>query len=105
MSELKPCPFCGASCLQIVSGQPGCHYVKCESCKVTTDDTSRSRAITAWNTRADDAEIERLRRIENAARAIQQDLMNRAEWDGEAKVVVAGSGAWFRLCEALGDTK
>lgn len=36
-----------------------------------------------------------------AAIDLRDDLLNRAEWDGEAKVVVAGAGAWFRFNEAI----
>lgn len=36
-----------------------------------------------------------------AAVDLRDDLLNRAEWDGDAKVVVAGAGAWFRFNEAI----
>jgi len=36
-----------------------------------------------------------------AAIGLQKDLLQRAEWDGEAKVVCAGSGAWYRFCKAI----
>jgi hypothetical protein len=37
-----------------------------------------------------------------AAKGLQADLLNRAEWRPDAgKVVCAGNGAWFRFCEAL----
>lgn len=35
-------------------------------------------------------------------RALQIDLLNRAEWSPSAgKVVCAGNSAWFNFCEAL----
>jgi Lar family restriction alleviation protein len=49
--ELKPCPFCGSPAVQMVSGSPGCHYVRCEGCGATSNDCSRERAIALWNRR------------------------------------------------------
>lgn len=36
-----------------------------------------------------------------ASEGLKQDLLNRAEWDDDAKVVCAGAGAWFRFTTAL----
>ena len=37
-----------------------------------------------------------------AAKAIQQDLIDRAEWSPSAgKVVCAGNSAWFNFCNAI----
>jgi hypothetical protein len=32
---------------------------------------------------------------------LKQDLLNRAEWDDDAKTVCAGAGAWLRFTTAL----
>ena len=40
-----------------------------------------------------------------ASEGLKQDLLNRAEWDDDAKAVCAGSGAWFRFTEALAALK
>jgi len=48
--KLELCPFCGGPA-QIIAGAPGCYYVRCEGCSVTSDDGSRERVITKWNTR------------------------------------------------------
>lgn len=53
--ELKPCPFCGGSA-QIVSGAPGCHYVRCEGCGASGDDRGLEKAISIWNRRSTIAE-------------------------------------------------
>ena len=36
-----------------------------------------------------------------ASEGLKQDLLNRAEWDDDAKTVCAGAGAWFRFTTAL----
>lgn len=36
-----------------------------------------------------------------ASEGLKQDLLNRAEWDDDAKVVCAGAGAWSRFTTAL----
>jgi hypothetical protein len=40
-----------------------------------------------------------------ASEGLKQDLLNRAEWDDDAKAVCAGAGAWFRFTEALAALK
>ena len=49
--KLLPCPFCGGPA-QIVSGGPGCHYVRCEGCSTTGPDRLRESAIAIWNRRS-----------------------------------------------------
>ena len=59
-----------------------------------------------WDAKpATDQEIARLRKIEKAARDLEKDLIDRAEWDGDVKTVCAGNGVWFRFQEALGGMK
>jgi hypothetical protein len=36
-----------------------------------------------------------------AAKDLQADLLDRAEWDEDCKVVCVGSGAWARFCNAI----
>ena len=36
-----------------------------------------------------------------ASEGLKQDLLNRAEWDDDAKTVCAGTGAWLRFTTAL----
>lgn len=36
-----------------------------------------------------------------AAQEPKADLLERAEWDGDVRVVCAGAGAWARFCNAL----
>ena len=63
---LKPCPFCGSP---VVSVKPNIHTgflrVQCEACWAVTatsvSSTNKQTAVAAWNRRAPDAEIERLR--------------------------------------------
>ena len=117
--QLKPCPFCGGKALQIIRGSPGCEYVKCEGCKATTDDTSRLRAITAWNRRApaDDsavvevlrAENERLREALDVAWKKAHEMRNASKLVGPYPNDRAATRTWARslyhagkdLCELL----
>jgi len=36
-----------------------------------------------------------------AARGLKDDLLERAEWDGDVRVICAGAGAWARFCNTL----
>jgi Lar family restriction alleviation protein len=51
LNELAPCPFCGGA-PSLIGGGPGNHYVRCTVCHASGDDTSRDRAIAAWNRRS-----------------------------------------------------
>jgi Lar family restriction alleviation protein len=51
--ELKPCPFCGGKPYLANVEMAGCSYVVCTDCRTQSDDMSKERAITQWNTRAD----------------------------------------------------
>lgn len=63
MSELKPCPFCGGEA-ELMDGSIIC-FVHCDSCKTTGCtfvSECASQAVAAWNTRATDTELTRLKR-------------------------------------------
>ncbi len=64
MTELKPCPFCGAEGI-ITLWRNGAefmvHQPVCSRCSATIGaSTDYSDAITAWNTRAKSPEYEKL---------------------------------------------
>ena len=58
---LKPCPFCGESCVEIIKwfNAPEGHFVSCENedCLVApqTVGKTRNQAIENWNTRKEPA--------------------------------------------------
>ena len=64
---LKPCPWCGgeAGSHPDEIGSGGQHvtpyHVGCRRCRMVFSEEEEADAIAAWNTRAADAEIERLR--------------------------------------------
>lgn len=73
-SELKQCPFCSEQCATLVIDQgdkwahyePSCLEVR-TGYDLSDDAAWRAEAITAWNTRASDAEITRLTEALRAA--------------------------------------
>ena len=56
--ELKPCPFCGTTFLGV---QPSGWWVWCENCGAEgpANKHARDEAITAWNRRANEGEVEK----------------------------------------------
>lgn len=51
MEELKPCPFCGSSRVEVVGHFP---FVRCKECEAETDNyDDKEAAAEAWNTRAE----------------------------------------------------
>lgn len=68
-SELKPCPFCGwATGLSVFDGGDQPYWVECpDCCAQGSPEETKAEAITAWNTRASDAEITRLTEALRAA--------------------------------------
>lgn len=63
MSELRECPFCGGEA-ELMDGGTIC-FVYCDSCKTTGCtfvSECASQAVAAWNTRATDTELTRLKR-------------------------------------------
>ncbi len=68
MSELKPCPFCGDSSVELESGRhvaSGLGYSADVNCEcgasgareyANTEEDAKERAVAAWNRRADPPE-------------------------------------------------
>jgi hypothetical protein len=62
---------------------------------------TEDEVIAAWNTRTLDPQVTALvEALVEASKGLKQDLLNRAEWDDDAKTVCAGAGAWFRFTTA-----
>jgi len=109
---LLPCPFCGGQCAQLVIDQgdkwahyePSCLEVR-TSYNVSDNAPWRAEAIAAWNTRQPQTDALKVAALVEASEGLKQDLLNRAEWDDDAKAVCAGAGAWFRFTEALAALK
>ena len=51
MNDLKPCPLCGGSNLEVVNTPQG-YFIGCSCGCFTGEFETREDAITAWNTRA-----------------------------------------------------
>jgi hypothetical protein len=47
------------------------------------------------------ADKAKLRKVVEASEGLKRDLLHRAKWDDDAKVVCAGTSAWLRFTEAL----
>lgn len=61
--KLKACPYCGSSCVGLEDMGDGYFAVECEDCVAGgPSETSRDRAVSAWNRRHDEtpSEYERL---------------------------------------------
>lgn len=79
MSALKPCPFCGGE----ASYTPTCHIdvVQCRVCGAQGMAAmgQHEAAIAAWNRRAGDDEVEKLRvRVERLEALLRQAMDSRA---------------------------
>ncbi len=129
---LLPCPLCNAPA-DIIFNKVGGAFssgmetpqpsAECTSCKLRTpifrcDDWPSGRksgtptqkeavaAVTAlWNNRQPQTDALKVAALVEASEGLKQDLLNRAEWDDDVKVVCAGAGAWFRFTEALAALK
>ena len=71
--QLKPCPWCGDNKQSVLWSDMYGAYVECNGCKaVGPDARSYEEAVEVWNTRAADAEVERLRaQVAQAKAAIE----------------------------------
>jgi hypothetical protein len=61
-------------------------------------DRLKAQAKTIEALQADKA---KLRKVVEASEGLKRDLLHRAKWDDDAKVVCAGTSAWLRFTEAL----
>ena len=69
VAELKPCPFCDKNLARRAAGA-GEFWVVCWGCRASSAaKSSRVEGDAAWNTRAGDAELERLQEALGNARA------------------------------------
>lgn len=121
-SGLKPCPFCGseASMARDYCADSGGTFlsIKCSGCRAQSGEKYHSRGNDcpqtyqevrdAWSRRADlRAPDPRVLALVEAARALQSDMMERAQLGidtikGEQyRVVNAGNSAWAGFCAAL----
>ena len=58
MIELKPCPFCGSSNIEIVEWIPSTYSVQCLNCEARTSrEYSKTLSIERWNTRHESDEL------------------------------------------------
>ena len=58
MIELKPCPFCGSSNIEIMEWIPSTYSVQCLNCEARTSrEYSKTLSIERWNTRCSSEEI------------------------------------------------
>ena len=62
---------------------------------------TEDEVIAAWNDRQPTQSNALVAALVEASKGLKQDLLNRAEWDDDAKTVCAGAGAWFRFTTAL----
>ena len=53
MTELKPCPFCGAQNARVKSSGRWGWFVSCQCAAVGPSSESRQEAIERWNTRVE----------------------------------------------------
>lgn len=67
MSELRECPFCGGAASSFRSGV---WSVACKCGARSGYYSTEAEAIAAWNQRATDTELGRLRKLEQAIRAL-----------------------------------
>ena len=82
MTELLPCPFCGSAEVEVVKPQKWTEWVVDH---VTCHGCNAQAAASAWNTRAESPEVERL-----IMAAIRKTYLSYAETDG---VVVSDADA------------
>ena len=55
----------------------------------------------AENDRIEAMQADKVAALVEASEGLKRDLLHRAEWDDDAKVVCAGTSAWLRFTTAL----
>jgi Lar family restriction alleviation protein len=70
--ELKPCPHCGTKNVRLYNGADGIagYEVYCDNC--TCLQSNAAEAITAWNTRAYEAEMQDLMRVKRENKKLKR---------------------------------
>lgn len=107
MSEaerLLPCPFCGGEAeVERVGDYRQSHIIACTECgcRLETGEDAEWNRGNAWNTRAQSA---RMAALEDALREVHDDLIMRAEFEGDEKIVAVGTGVWVKVCNTLAAT-
>ena len=98
-SEFKPCPFCGAQSTVLVEENAACWHVECDCEAQGPNEGTGEQAITAWNTRASDAEITRLT---EALRVADENINLKADFiDATINQLAAKDQDIYELKEAL----
>lgn len=105
MSALKPCPFCGGQDFDYMLD--GGMHVMCNDCGTTGpngDTCTTDAAIAAWNRRAGDNEVEKLRAEQDSMQATCRKLLKQVqERDAEVDALRAAIRAAADAIEQADD--
>ena len=94
-AQLKACPNAEAIAQQIADRT---RWKKSTDTYARIYQAAYAAAILTEQTRIESGVVAEL--VE-AARGLKNELIDRAVWDGDARVVSAGTGVWARFCNAL----